>query len=166
MEDSDLPEGLEITRLDGHSFAMIGVKTPDDVWFLADSLTSRATLEKFHIPFLRDITNHLKTLLKVELLEGALFIPSHVNPMKDVRHLVEINRSKILEIIDKILSICKTPSSTEDVLKDLFDSYRLVMDINQYMLAGCSVRSFLSHLHGSGEIRLSFSDNRLMWETA
>ena len=41
--ENNLPEGLEYFSLKGHFFDMIGIKTDDDVYFLADSLDRKST---------------------------------------------------------------------------------------------------------------------------
>ena len=47
LTDEVLPEGFQILPLPGHFFDMVGFRTPDDVVFLADCLSSRETLEKY-----------------------------------------------------------------------------------------------------------------------
>ena len=39
----------------------------------------------------------------------------------------------------------------------------LVMDYNQYVLVGSTVRSYLSWLHDRGEAAAEIADNRLVW---
>ena len=51
IEDHLLKE-LEYISLKGHSFDMIGIKTPDDIYFLGDGLISEETIQKYHIFFL------------------------------------------------------------------------------------------------------------------
>ena len=46
-----LPDGLEVIPLPGHFFGMVGFRTKDDVVYLADSLSSRESLEKYGITF-------------------------------------------------------------------------------------------------------------------
>jgi glyoxylase-like metal-dependent hydrolase (beta-lactamase superfamily II) len=163
LDDSVLPPGLEIERLDGHSFAMTGVRSADGVWFLADALSSEATLERYHIPFVRDVDKHLETLSSLETLEGELFIPSHFAPLENPQSLAAVNREKVLEIAEKILEICETPTCFEDLMKKIFDAYGLVMDVNLYMISGCAIRSFLSYLCDAGKLSPSFAGNRLLW---
>ena len=50
-----LPEGFGLLPLPGHFFDMVGFRTPDDVVYLADCLSSRETLEKYQIGFLYDV---------------------------------------------------------------------------------------------------------------
>jgi len=159
-----LPEGLEMTRLDGHSFSMAGIKTSDGVWFLADCVTNAQILEKYHIFYLYDLQGFLDTLDKVEGLEGKLFIPSHSEPIDDIRPLVELNRRKVKEIIELLLSIVQESKCFEDILKDVFDHYGLRMDFNQYVLVGSTIRSYLAYLKDNSKITVDFIDNKLLWK--
>ena len=68
--NNNLPEGLEYFSLKGHFFDMIGIKTDDDVYFLADSLVSEETIMKYHLFFLYDIREYLKTLDFISNLDG------------------------------------------------------------------------------------------------
>jgi hypothetical protein len=145
---------------------MTGVRSADGVWFLADALSNEATLEKYHIPFARDFKKHFKTLSFLETLEGELFIPSHFPPIENPKRLAAINREKILGIAEKLLEICETPISFDDIIKKVFDAYGLEMEINQYMIGGCAIRSLLSYLCDAGKIFHSFADNKLLWKRA
>ncbi|MDR3353563.1 MAG: MBL fold metallo-hydrolase [Synergistaceae bacterium] len=166
LDGSVLPDGVTVRRLDGHSFAMIGVRSADGVWFLADALMNEATLDKYHIPFILDYKKHFETLSSLETLEGELFIPSHFPPIENPKALAAANREKIIEIAEKLLKICETPASFDDIIKKLFDSYGLKTEVNQYMLGGCSIRSMLSYLCRDGRIGHSFADNRLLWKSS
>jgi glyoxylase-like metal-dependent hydrolase (beta-lactamase superfamily II) len=166
LDAAILPQGIKTARLDGHSFAMSGVLSPDGVWFLADSLVSESMLGRYHIPFVRDVAKHLETLKTVEGLDGRIFIPSHTRPIEETGPLVGANRGKILEIAEKIVDICAAPTCFDDILKGLCDSYGLEMDIRQYMLTGSTVRSFLSYLSNAGAVELCVSQNKLLWRAA
>ena len=45
---------------------MIGIRTPDNVVFLADCISSKSTLEKYRISFIYDIAEYSYSTLKKE----------------------------------------------------------------------------------------------------
>lgn len=165
LEDS-LPEGFGYLPLGGHYFDMAAVRTPDNVWFLADCLFGEATVQKYHISFIYDVRAFLQTLDQVERLEGEFFVPAHAQAGKDMKPLAALNRSKVLEIAEKILELCREPLCFEAVLQKLFDAYGLKMDFNQYVLVGSTVRSYLAYLHDEGKLKAEFIGNQLLWESA
>ena len=65
-----LPEGFGMIPLPGHFFDMVGFRTPDDVLFLADCLSSRETLDKYQIGFIYDVAAYLDTLEAVKAMEA------------------------------------------------------------------------------------------------
>ena len=160
-----LPEGMEYFRLPGHFWDMIGVKTPDDVYFLADCIFGENTVNKYHISFFYDIAAQFETLDMVEKLEGKLFIPAHAEPMEDIKPLVKLNRDKSLEILNVLLELCKEPMHFELILKKVFEHYALTMDHAQYVLVGSTIRSYLAYLCDNGKVENYVEDNMLLWKT-
>jgi glyoxylase-like metal-dependent hydrolase (beta-lactamase superfamily II) len=158
-----LPEGMETIPLGGHYFGMIGFKTPDGVWFLADCMMGENIIQKYHASFIYDVAVYLATLDKVEQLEGNWFIPAHAPACEDIHPLAAVNRSKVLEIIDFIKTLCQQPTAAEEVIKSVFDEYQLNMDWDQYVLVGSTVRSYLTYLLDKHELKAAFKDNRLVW---
>lgn len=162
--DNNLPEGLEVIYLKGHFFDMIGIRTDDDVYFIADSLFSHETITKYHLFVLYDVREYLNTLDKLSSLEGRMFIPSHCDASEDISELIETNRNKIFEIMDRICSFCSEEITFDDILKKVFDEYSLVMNANQYVLISSTVRSYLSYLYDEGELTFEFKDNKMYWK--
>lgn len=163
--EDNLPTGLETIILKGHFFDMIGIKTDDNIYFLGDSIFSEETINKYHLFFIYDVKEYLNTLDYLENLEGTFYIPSHCKATKNINELVQINRNKIQEIINKILDICIEEKTFEDVLKIIFDDYSLTMNPNQYVLIGSTIRSYLSYLHDNEKIDFEFKENKMYWKT-
>lgn len=161
--ENNLPDGLEYFMLRGHFFDMIGIKTADNVFFLADSLFSEETITKYHLFFIYDVREYLNTLDYLQTLDRALFIPAHCEATKDISSLIELNRAKVKEIIEKIFNICKDDVTFEDVLKQVFDSYNLSLNTTQYVLIGSTIRSYLSYLFDEDRITYEFKDNKMLW---
>ena len=162
--ENNLPEGLEYFMLRGHFFDMIGIKTSDEVYFLADSLFSEETISKYHLFFIYDVKEYLNTLEFLRTLNGKLYIPSHCEATTDISSLIETNKTKIEEICNKICEACKTEKTFEEILKFIFDEYNLVMNPNQYVLIGSTVRSYLSYLLDENRLAYEFKENRMVWK--
>jgi len=161
-----LPEGMEVIGLPGHAMNMIGVKTPDDVWFMADCVSSSNVLSKYHVNFIYNVEEYLKTLDKVEQMKAKLFVPSHTQPVESMEQLVQMNRDKVLEIKELLLDICGAePITFEDILARLFRHYDLIMDFNQSVLVGSSIKSYLSWLKDQGLVTAMISEYRIYWLT-
>ena len=86
-----LPSGFEMMPFPGHGLDMVGFRTPDDVVFLADCLSSRETLEKYRIGFIYDVGAYLDTLERVKTLQAAHFIPAHAAATDDIAPLARLN---------------------------------------------------------------------------
>lgn len=162
--NENLPAGLEYFSLKGHFFDMVGVKTDDDVYFLADALFSEETIEKYHVCVVYDVKEFLNTLDWLETLDAKLYIPSHRPASESISDLIAINRSKIYEIADKIYSLCDSGNTFENIQKGIFDHYGLVMNPVQYVLIGSTLKSYLSYLYDNGKITFEFKDNIMYWK--
>lgn len=161
-----LPKGFELIDLPGHFLDMVGFRTPEDVVYLADCLSSRETLDKYQIGFIYDVGAYIKTLEMVKTLKAKIFIPAHAAAAEDISELAQYNIDKVYEIGEKIIELCKEPLSFEVILQKLFTEYGLEMNFEQYVLVGSTVRSYLSWLKDTGKLNSEFVHNMLLWEQA
>ena len=163
ISSPDFPKEIEIIPLPGHFFHMVGYRMPDGVTFMADCVSSPETLEKYQIGYIYDVAKYLETLDMIETLEAPVFVPSHTEPVSDMHELADINRRKVLEIVDKVLELCAEPSSFESILKRIFDDYGLLMNFQQYALIGSTVRGYLAYLKDMGKLDVIIENNLLLW---
>ncbi|HOW12438.1 MAG TPA: MBL fold metallo-hydrolase [Rectinema sp.] len=169
MSSSEGAFGLQIISLPGHYFSMVGVMTPDKVFFVADSLAGVPILGKYGIFFLYDIEAELATLSMLESSEAEWFVPAHAEPTRDIKSLVDINRAKIFEIADVILAAVNVKEhdgegvSLEDVMAAVFSHYDIALNANQYVLVGSTIRSYLSWLCDQGRLEYGFEHHRMIF---
>lgn len=166
LTQESLPEGFQIIPLPGHFFDMVGFRSPDDVVYLADCLSSRETLDKYQIGFIYDVDSYLKTLETVKSMQARMFVPAHAAATEEIASLAQYNIDKVQEIAERILDICKEPLSFEAILQRLFAEYGLEMNFEQYVLVGSTVRSYLSWLKDAGHLNCSFENNMQLWQRA
>ena len=158
-----LPEGFRLLPLPGHCMDMVGFRTPDDVVYLADCVSSRETLEKYRIGYIYDVGAYLATLETVKAMTAKAFVPAHAEVTEDIAPLAQYNMDTVQEVGDAITALCAAPQTFEELLKALFDRYGMVMTFEQYALVGATVRSYLTWLKETGRVTAEFADNRMLW---
>ena len=166
LSPENLPAGFSVTPLPGHFFDMVGFRTPDDVVFLADCLSSKETLDKYQIGFIYDVAAYLKTLETVKGMTAKRFIPSHAEVTENIAPLAQYNIDKVLDIGAKIVELCGEPLCFEQILQRLFEAYGLDMNFEQYALVGSTVRSYLAWLKDTNKIAADFHHKQLLWVRA
>ncbi len=166
LTDDVLPAGFSSIPLPGHFFDMVGFRTPDDVVFLADCLSSRETLEKYRIGFIYDVAAYLKTLESVKTMQAAMFVPAHAAVTEDISDLAQYNIDTVLEIAGRITELCRESICFEALLQKLFLAYGLTMNFEQYVLVGSTVKSYLSWLKDTGTLTVAFENGMLLWKHA
>ena len=161
----DFPKEIEIIPLPGHFFDMVGFRTPDNTAFLADCVSSPATLEKYGVTFIYDVARYVATLDMIEGLKASLFVPSHADPTTDIRPLAAINRTKVYEIEGVISEICAVPQTIDSIIQSVFKAYNLTMTVEQYVLVGSTIRSYLSWMKDNDKLEIVIDAHSLRWQT-
>lgn len=164
LTPSVLPEGFEIIPLGGHFFDMVGFKTPDGVAYIADCLSSEQTLKKYGVGVIVDVEAYIETLERIKTMDASLFIPAHAEPTNDIAPLAQVNIDAVLSTSAQILSLCTEPVTFDELIGRLFDSMGLTLSLQQYVLVGSTVKSYLSHLLDKGQMTVLTQNNRLMWQ--
>jgi glyoxylase-like metal-dependent hydrolase (beta-lactamase superfamily II) len=152
---------VEAVPLPGHFFGMVGLLTPDRVFFAADAVAGPEILAKYHVFYYYDIAAQLGTLDLLERLEADWVVPSHAEPTRDIRPLVRRNRDKILEIADVLRTACAAPAAPDDLLAALCARYGIELNPAQYVLVGSTVRSYVAWLQERGEVGIGFEGGRM-----
>lgn len=159
-----LPTGFEMMNVGGHSYEMMIYKTPDDVWFLGDSVLGEEILQVSKVSYLFQVGEYLKSLSIIEKLNGSCFVPSHGSMTSDIGKLVHKNREVITAIQKDISKLCEEPLSFENLAQRLFEDYHMELDVNQYSLYTAALRSHLSFLESEGKVIPRMKKNVLLWE--
>lgn len=159
---------LEAVSLPGHYFGMIGIRTPDNVFFTADSVFPARVIDKYHLFYIFDAAAFLSTLDYLAAAEAELFVPSHGVPAgkEEFVEVIKANRNKVREISDVIAGFISDGGSGagfDDILAHVCAHYRIALDINQYVLVGNTLRSHLMYLYGQKRLRYEFEGGRMRW---
>lgn len=161
-----LPAGFELLHLPGHFADMIGVRTPDDVYFLADGVIGRQTLEKSPMSYIFDVESQYKTLENLEKLCGKLCVPSHSEPTNEIAQLVQFNIECLDKVNKTLLDIIYCEKSVEDIVSQVTAMWELPDTYMQYVLTCSGVRTHLTYLRHKGLVQYEIKDGRMLWSKA
>jgi len=155
--------GLEAVPLQGHFLDMIGLRTPDQVLFVADSLFSAELIEKYAVMFVLDVGAALETIDRLTVAEAAWFVPSHAPATENIVPLAEANRKGLLRVSEAILDCCGEPASREVILRRLAEVFSLSMSVSEYVLNSAAVGAHLSWLRKRGQVAPVVEQGVLLW---
>ncbi len=152
---------LSILPLPGHAPAMIGIKTRDDVVFLGDALASEEIISKYHIFYLYNVSDYLNTLDYLEQITARVFVMAHGEVLDNITSLIALNREKIGEICDVILTYLQEDLSMEELISVVLSHYDISVDINQYILLTSTLKAYISYLIDEEKIKYYFANNKI-----
>ena len=162
VTDENTPAGFEIIPLPGHSFDMIGIRTPDDVIFLADSIIARKTWEEHKMPFFHSINKSIGTLEKIKALKAKYFVPSHDEPTTDISALADYNIERLLDLKERVYRLCQE-KSFDELFKALMKDMNLNIRTEKYPTYAVMVRNILQALVEDDKIRTVLRDDEFIW---
>lgn len=139
------PEGLEIISLPGHSFDMVGVRTSDDVVFLADAILSKRTWDEHKLPFFYNVNAALETLEEIKTMKGKIFVPAHDEPTENIAELAEYNIMRMKERKELLYDICEG-LTFDEIFAELIEGLNLNIVTAKYPTYAVMVRNFLQSL--------------------
>ncbi|MDD3915893.1 MAG: MBL fold metallo-hydrolase [Synergistaceae bacterium] len=155
--------GLEAVPLPGHFLEMIGVRTPDGVFFVADALFSETLLEKYHIIFVLDVQAALETLTFLDKQEADWFVPSHAPAVEDIRPLAEANRRSLMRVSQAVLDSCSEPIGKDEIVKRVGALFGISMSITEFLLYSAAISAHLTWLRKNALISPFVEDGLLLW---
>jgi glyoxylase-like metal-dependent hydrolase (beta-lactamase superfamily II) len=152
--------------LPGHFLDMIGVKTPDGVFFLADALFAPEILAKYRFCVMLDVLGAYKTLDAIERTEAQWFVPCHAPATRDVGELVRQNREGlawISDTVEKTLTDSERPLTREEILSRVGVANGLEMDAAHLLLNLTAISAHLTYLSELDKVEPFVENCLLLW---
>ncbi len=162
ITEENIPEGFEIIPLPGHSFGMIGVRTPDDVVFLADSIIAEKTWNMHKMPFFHNVNESIRTLEMIKTLKAKCFVPSHDRPSSDISALADYNIERLIDLKERVYSLCEG-LSFDGLFKALIENMELKIRTEKYPSYSIMLRNILQALVEDYRINAVLEDNVLVY---
>ena len=158
-----LPDGFDIVSLPGHTLNMVGIKTPDGVWFTADAVLAKETFESYGIPFFLLVNQSIETAGNVAKLEGNYFVPAHAEASESIKELALYNAEALMKLKSFIAGIADG-RSFEEILIEADKLMKLDYYPDKYTKVGVTVKGILQGLIDDGEYTAGIRDGRMVYK--
>ncbi|HEU0164345.1 MAG TPA: MBL fold metallo-hydrolase, partial [Thermomicrobiales bacterium] len=159
-------EGVEIeaVSLKGHSINQLGYLI-DGVFFCADVVFPQAALEKYPIPYLYGLTEHLDSMERALDIECTVVVPGHGPVEARMSEPVARNRVVISRVLEAIPELLREPLTADALADSLFTALDVpVNDASGYFLLRPTVSAYLSHLARTGVISSFVAGKSIVWQ--
>jgi glyoxylase-like metal-dependent hydrolase (beta-lactamase superfamily II) len=160
--------GVEIDAipLGGHSPNQMGFLV-DGVFFCADVVFPQAAIDKYRIPYLFDLGEHLAAMERAAAVEAPVVVPGHGPAESSIDVLVDINRAIAEETLDCIRAYLTRPRSLEQVSEVVFERMRVPMagHVSYYLLRP-TIGAYLTYLESRGEVEHAMDGRVARWQPA
>ena len=163
-ENEELEFGIKTFPLKGHFVNMIGIMSPDNAVFLADSIFGQTVIGKYGIPFIYEVAEFKNSIRKIKEIKAEYYIPSHGEVEKDIIETADKNLGLVDDIESNLIQILQKEKSFDIILKEICDCYNLNLNAGQYALVGSTIRSFLTYLYDIDKIEYRFTGNLMQWK--
>jgi glyoxylase-like metal-dependent hydrolase (beta-lactamase superfamily II) len=155
---------LEIIDLAGHSPGQKGILV-DGVFFCADVVLPASVLERYRIPYLYSVTDHLTAFDRALSVSNRVAMPGHGPLRTDLPVAVEENRMLVEQVLAVVHESVADWRSTESVIETVFDHFDApINDAPGYYLLQPTITAFLSHLEREGMITNEVKGRKSLWK--
>ncbi len=156
---------VEAVPLYGHSPGQLGYVV-GEVFFCADVVLPENVLEKYRIPYLFSLTDHLAALELARGVPHRVAVSGHGPVLEhgQLDELVDRNAALTQRVADAIFALTARPTPAEAILEGILQGFGApVTDAPSFYLLQPTVFAYLSHLHRRGEISHEVQDGRSLW---
>jgi len=154
---------IEVVSLAGHSVNQVGYLV-DGVFFCADVVLPAAVLDKYKIPYLFSVTDHLTALDTARDVPCDVAVPGHGPHLADLGELVALNRALVEAVLAKTLDLAIERTTAGAILAGLLTAFGApVHDAPSFYLLQPTVLACLSHLHRTEKVRHAVEGGRSWW---
>jgi glyoxylase-like metal-dependent hydrolase (beta-lactamase superfamily II) len=154
---------LEVVSLAGHSGNQMGVLI-DDVFFCADVVFPARVIERYRMPYLYSVRDHLASLARAATVPHRVAVPGHGPLLEPIDAAVELNLALVHKISDMVVEACREPRMPEEVLAELLTRLESApSDPASFYLLHPTAFAYLTYLEAEGRVSHTIAGGRSLW---
>lgn len=159
-------DGVEMTAvsLAGHSGNQMGILV-DEIFFSADLVLPERVIERYRMPYLYSVRDHLASLERARHVPHRVAVPGHGPHLEQLLLGIEPNQTLVERVAGLVLDAAREPAMPEDLLAQVLEWLGGdPADPAAYYLLHPTIFAYLSYLEGTGQIRQEITRGRSLWK--
>ncbi|MDF2690782.1 MAG: hypothetical protein K0S29_637 [Gammaproteobacteria bacterium] len=162
-EEGKPPVAFQVVHLPGHTPGMVGVITPDNVFYCGDAIFNGETFDKHGVFFYTDIARTLESFDKIAKLkvDGCVFYHGAYEEDLDLAVVATKHKEKILATKAAIEEILSAGSiSVDDLTAKVIKHFKVPESIMQFALTRTIVSAYVTQLQLEKRIALEMFEGK------
>lgn len=154
---------FEIVQLHGHTYYHIGIITPDDVFYVGDSLIGRDELNDTKIVYIDDIAVDLETKEKLRKIKCNKYILAHKGVYDDINQIIDDNINYLENQMKLIIDIINKPMTISEIFQEVFKKLEISNNVSTYILAEKILKTYIYYLIDNGVVKIEIIDHSMKY---
>jgi glyoxylase-like metal-dependent hydrolase (beta-lactamase superfamily II) len=154
---------IEVVPLAGHSPGQVGYLV-DQVFFCADVVLPADALDKFKIPYLCSVSDHLSSLDVAAAIRYNVAVPGHGAATESLSALIASNRALVKQLLDAIVTSLDEARTMDDIMTRMLEGFDAnPSEAAAYFLVQPTIYAALAHLEEAGRVEHIVRDRHSAW---
>lgn len=152
---------FEIVQLPGHTHYHVGIITPDNIFYVGDSLMGNEDLIYTKLVYVADIAVDLETKEKLRRIKCDKYVLAHKGIYDDLKEVIDENISYLEEQMKLIISIINKPMNMSEIFEKVFKKLEISKTVNTYILAEKMLKPYIYYLIYNGVVKIEIINHTL-----
>lgn len=157
---------FELIHLPGHTFNQLGIVTPDQVAYLADSIFSESFLQITPLIYALDWAYVLASMETLRNLSYPVYVLAHNGIYEDLEPLLEANQVHFQTVLKQFRELFQPEFTLEELIVRVVSAMNIPVRSNMAArVAERSIRAVLEYLQETGELECKVKNGLVVYRT-
>lgn len=156
---------FEIVQLPGHTYFHLGIITPDNVFYVGDSLLSSEAIKENKLSFSSNILLDINSKEKIRNTKCEKYILAHkgVYDYSLINEIIDQNLLFYEEQMQLIIDSVKNHMTFDEIFKEIIQKIQISKHALSYVQTERIIKNFINYLLENGVLRIEIEDDTLKY---
>ncbi|MCK8060018.1 MULTISPECIES: MBL fold metallo-hydrolase [unclassified Fusibacter] len=154
---------FKLVDLKGHSPNMIGIITPDEVFYVSDAYVGIDYLNSTKILYSYDLKSDFETKDNLKQVGASYYLPSHGELHSDHIQVIDENITYYNRHFQMIISMLRTPLTADGIMEQLVDQIGITTNLSSALITRGCLAGMLTYLVSNEKLQVRVHKGNLYY---